>query len=571
MKKSYIVFVAFHIACLLVSGTNLHAQTVPPGQEAGPQAQRLREDIERRKAIFEEKKAGPAPWVPEEAAQPAMLSKVFLLRNIKITGMTLFTSDQLRPLYQPLLGKEVVLADIQNIADSVKARYKAKGYLTTMAFIPEQEIKDGAVEISVMEGKMGDLKVEGNRWVRADIIRGYFHTQKNDLLNIPRLESDILRMNQDPDLEVRARLMEGAAPQTSDITLTTRDRYPYHIGMGVDNQGTRLAGKEREMFTLRSTNITGHDDDGFASFMLGKSSHAQSVNYRYPLDTNGTRIGLSLSHYNLKLAKEFKEFDMTGDTKVMSPYISKGLFLSGDAQVDFNTGLDIMSVKKHHSGQLSANDQLRVPYLGMDFTKIDPLGQTTFSPRADFGLSGLMGASSEDHPSASRRGTGGRFFKYGQTITRSQQMFCDSYAVIRGQIQATADALAPSEQLQIGGVNSVRGYPEGDYLADKGMILNIDWIFPMYVFPPAWRLPHADMPLRHQIEPVIFFDWGEGRLNRVLPGESRAKTLAGVGGGVRMRLYKNLFARFEWAKDIGDKPVSGAGPATFIFSVQSEL
>ena len=51
----------------------------------------------------------------------------------------------------------------------------------------------------------------------------------------------------------------------------------------------------------------------------------------------------------------------------------------------------------------------------------------------------------------------------------------------------------------------------------------------------------------------------------------RDKFLASFGGGIRVRLYKNLFCRFEWAKDVGSKPTAGSGPSTFHFSVQSEL
>ena len=120
------------------------------------------------------------------------------------------------------------------------------------------------------------------------------------------------------------------------------------------------------------------------------------------------------------------------------------------------------------AGDTTANDQLRIPYFGFDFSKTDSKGQTTFSPRFNFGTSGFLGASHRNHSTSSRAGTGGFFFKYEQSLNRIQKMFFDSYMSIRTQLQAASHTLASSEQFQLGGADSVRGYPEGDYLADTG-------------------------------------------------------------------------------------------------------
>ena len=149
-------------------------------------------------------------------------------------------------------------------------------------------------------------------------------------------------------------------------------------------------------------------------------------------------------------------------------------------------------------------------------------------------------------------------------------MFFDSYMYIRSQFQVASHALAPSEQLQLGGADSIRGYPEGDYLADTGGSINFDWVFPMYVIPKSWKLSGQDMPLRHQIEPVFFVDIGGGLLNEALPGERNSKFLDSIGGGLRVK-FKYFSLRLDWAGSIGDKPTSGSGPSTFYFTFQSEI
>ncbi|MFH1848539.1 MAG: ShlB/FhaC/HecB family hemolysin secretion/activation protein, partial [Candidatus Omnitrophota bacterium] len=197
-------------------------------------------------------------------------------------------------------------------------------------------------------------------------------------------------------------------------------------------------------------------------------------------------------------------------------------------------------------------------------------GQTTFSPRITFGTERFLGASDRGHPSASRAGTGGFFVKYEQSLRRVQRMPFESYMTIRSQFQLASRTLPSLEQMQFGGMYSVRGYPEGEYMADAGASLNMDWFFPAYIIPKTWKLPYSDTPLRNQIEPVIFMDMGGGVLMKNLPGERKNMFLMGIGGGLKVQIGRNLYLRLDWAQRIGDRPTPGSGPSTFHMMFQFE-
>jgi hemolysin activation/secretion protein len=459
---------------------------------------------------------------------------------------------------------------MQAVSAKIESKYKEKGYLTTIVYIPEQDIRDGVIEIQIAEGKMGQLNVEGNKWFSGDFIKRFIHSKKNEILNIKTLARDILRLNKNPDLEIKAVLSPGKDPHTSDISLKVDGKFPWHAGFVEDNRGSRLTGKYRSMFTLRSSNISGLGDTVFVNTLLSASSFGESVSYNVPVGTYGTKLGVDITYFAMKLGKEFKSYDITGNTQIYTPHASWELALSEDSEAYANLGIDIKSVIKEMGGATTANDQLRIPYFGFDFSKMDATGQTSFSPRFDFGTSGFLGASRRDASKLSRPDSGGFFFKYEQSLNRLQKMFLDSYMYIRSRFQASSHTLAPSEQLQLGGADSIRGYPEGDYLADTGAVVNFDWVFPMYFIPKEWKLPGQDLPLRHQIEPVFFVDIGGGVLNKTLPGEKKEKFLAGIGGGLLVR-FKYLSLRLYWAGNVGDKPTSGAGPSTFYFTFQSEI
>lgn len=558
---------------LISSVPAVFAQQVPAGSEPGAASERFKQDIEQRRKQFSTKplKAPEMELNTREEKPTPQESISFVLKDIKIEGTTLFKPEAFRDCISKYLNKEVTFKDLDALVDCIKSKYKAKGYLTTTAYVPEQEIKEGILTIKVIEGKMGELKIEGTKWFPAKLIQDNIHVKKNELLNITTLERDILRVNKNPDVEAKTVISAGSQPETSDVTMKVKDHFPYYIGAGADNTGTRLVGRENAVLSFRSSDMTGHNDSFFTSYLFSKHANAQSIGYAIPIDNYGTKMGWNFSHYNMRDGKEFKDLRITGDTKTLGVYLTKELYLSSEKEGYLTAGLDAKSTKKHFDGVITADDEMRIPYIGCDFTNNDLWGSSTISPRFDFGTSGFLGASHLNHPTASRPETGGSYFRYSQNVTRVQRMFLESYSVIHFQAQVATHTLAPTEQIQLGGQNSIRGYPEGDFLADSGALLNFDWIFPLYLMPESVKLPFADVPLRQQIQPIAFIDIGGGRLNKAQPYERRDKFLASFGGGIRIRLYKNVYCRFEWADPVGANPTQGSGPSNFHFSVQTEI
>ncbi|MBF0523213.1 MAG: ShlB/FhaC/HecB family hemolysin secretion/activation protein [Candidatus Omnitrophica bacterium] len=559
------------VAALVFTSQNIFADNIPVGQSSGAEAQRFKDQTERLRKMLEAGVKPPYVYVPPKEEKPAGPNVPFILKEVTVTGSTIFKSQELALVYQPYLNKEVAIKDLNDIAKKIEEMYAKKGCLTTNAFIPPQDIKDGKTEIKVVEGKVGQLKIEGNKYFSTELIQKYFHSKPNEILNINTLQRDILRLNMGSDLEVKTLLAAGKSPETSDITLKVKDRFPWHVGVSEDNQGTRLTGKLRTSYTARCSNLTGRGDTFFESTLFTNNSSGESTSYSIPLDTYGTKFYFDTTYFRMKLGKEFASNNIKGQTQIYSPHVSWELALTENYQATANLGLDIKSVTQRQNGQRSSDDQLRLPWFGFDFAKQGANAQTNFSPKFIFGTSQFLGASAEGHPSASRAGTGGSFVKYSQALTRVQKMPWNSYITARTQFQAASHTLPSSEEIQIGGVYSVRGYPEGDYLADTGGYMNLDWILPNYLIPENWKLKGQETPLRYQIEPDIFIDCGGGKLKKILNGEREEQFLSGAGAGLQFN-FKCFTLKTGWAKAIGgDRPVHGSGASTFYFTFNSEM
>ena len=548
---------------------------IPPGQDTGSQEERfLQKSLEIQRRATKKKTKSPAIEIDKKKGPETPKSEAtFVLTDVKLTGVTFFKPEDLRPLWQPSLGKKITLDDAAAIGDKIKGKYHSLGYLTTSVYFPEQEIENGVIEIAVIEGKLGKVIVEGNKWFSEDFVRKYIHASPGELLNINKLQKDVLRLNKFSDLEVKTVISPGKEKEASDLVLKVKDKLPWHAGVSEDDRGSRLTGKYDTSLYLRGSNVCGLGDTVFANTLLSAHSLGQVVSYAVPVGTFGAKLGVDLSYFQMWLGRQMKEYHIIGRTKGVTPHASFELALKEDFEASLDIGMKMQDIEKRVAGNRVSDDQIREPYLAFNFSKMDGFaggGQTVFSPEFDLGTGGFLGASQSCHPSASREGTGGYYFKYSHALKRTQTMPFGSFLLMNSQFQAASHTLPSSEQLQLGGMNSVRGYPEGDYLADVGATLNLDWVFQSYFFPKDWKLPYFKTPLRRAIEPVAFFDMGGGGLYAKNPGERGHKFLAGAGGGLRIQIASNFFIRLEWAKAFCNDPSGGNGPSTFYMMMQSE-
>ncbi len=551
--------------CLLSRDARADAPSLPSGQDLEAQAERFRAEYSQDRQRVKET-ARPSIGFDDKNQEIPAPATSFALTAVHVTGATIFDPARFDFIWKTYVGTTVANRDLQKIARMIKRVYMDLGYLSTLVYYPPQDVKNGEVEVRVVEGKRADLIVEGNTRNSTPSIAKYFHTYRGEPLDMGNIQKDMARLNSNQDMKVAAVLSPGAAPETVDVTLKVKETSPYHVSVGADNQGSRLTGRYRESLGFNTSNLTGNRDELSLNVVRTKMSSGEYVFYQVPVGTYGTKLGMDAGFFQAKLGQEYLAYDITTATQFYNPHASFELYQSQELKADLRTGLRLKSVEKKQASAILTDEKLRLPYAAVDVVETDPKGQTNFSPEVSFNTPGMLGASRRDNPLASRAGTDTAFVKYAQSVSRTQVMPWSSYAVVKSQFQAASHTLPTSEQMQLGGVNSVRGYPEGDFLADMGANLNVDWHFPLYFVSPSAKL--AGFNFREQLDPVLFFDMGQGRVYETTKTEIKEKFLAGVGGGFNIRIKNSALLKLQWAKAVGDKPIHGAGPSVFSVSFQ---
>lgn len=414
---------------------------------------------------------------------------------------------------------------------------------------------------------MGSLKVEGNKWFSTSLIEKYFNTYRGETIDMGEVEKDMMRLNGNRDLNVSSVLSPGANPETVDVTLKAQERVPYHVSVGTDNQGSRLTGWYRRLVSMNTSNLSGRDDSLSFNGAYTDLSSGYYLSYQAPVGTHGTKLGLDVGYFQGKMGEEYKSYDIRNYTESYNPNVAFELYSAQDAQVNLRSGVQIRNIYKKEGVTTITNEQLRLPYLAFDAIKIDPWGQTSFSPELSFSAPGFLGASRLGNSLSSRPGADGYCTKYSHYVSRTLYMPLESTIQIRSQFQTASRTLPTSEQFQLGGESSVRGFPAGDYLADIGGNMQTEWYFPTYPIPSSWQLYGTSM--RNDIQPFVFYDMGGGRLLQSYNGEHFVRFISGAGAGVKIQIKKDIYLKMEWAVPTSGNPVRGTGPSTFDVSFQA--
>jgi hemolysin activation/secretion protein len=491
----------------------------------------------------------------QEIATPAV-AKV-RIRSVKVTGNHVISTEELKPVLQPYAEKELDFSELEKIAGDITEEYRKRGYTLARAYIPAQDIEDGVVEVTVLEGKVGAIFIKGNESYSTDFIkRGFNPVVEEGAIRHSSLEKSLLLLNEYPDLKLTAALEAGEQPGTTDIVATVEDRMPLHLTVDYDNFGTPSVSKNRfgmevnlgrfllvEGASLSLRGVIGSDP---------KSFHYGRASYFVPINNYGTKIGILAYGGDFDVGQALSEFNITSTTWGYGLYLTHPFLRTRIQNLTGEFGFESKDATQFILGDLFSRDKIRMLKAGLNYDWIDSTGRNFISFSLFQGLEGAFGAMENNDPKSSRPGADNRFTKGFLNLARVQRIVDRVSILLRGSGQASTRPLTATEEFYIGGADSVRGYPPGEFLGDDG-----------YSVSTELRVS----PLLNQeiLQLALFVDHGAVSIKDPPPGIKKNQQLTGAGFGFRSNLPYNISGRLDVGFPVEPaKASSGGRPTLYI-------
>jgi len=565
--------VAISFASLVLIAQLSHAQAPPPPQDA---SRATRESDQfgsqtERQVQRELRRAPRKPAAPEfEEEKPKPDEQKFFMKKIMLVGCESFPAEDFTKLLERYENREVTLTDLNNLSREISSEYLRRGIIAAV-FLPPQEVKDQSVTMQVVEARMGELEVQKAPFFGEKIIKYYWKIKSGEILRYDKISKSVQMMNKNPDREVKAALHAGEKPGTTNVILTPKTRFPIHGQYTFDGEGIVTTGKDRNGFGIRDNNLLGFDDTLISGLSYGADFHGSYIYHNIPISPDGASLLYGYSYslstpqkdfdvYALKSVSESVTFSIRQDIYNKDEYV-------GDIFATFDSK-DKVTWYKRGQGTLN-RDRLRELTFGGNYMVRGTGSVTYISPEINQGIN-IFGTSKKNNPFTSRQGATPTYTKFTLGLQNRTSLPFNLQQSLKLKLQIPTEKLFSQEQYGIGGIDTVRGYPPSDYLADKMALFNAEMLSPIPFMPKSWSLPYAEKPLKDQLTAVTFFDYGYGEHR----GDPNPRRLSSVGVGLRMNFYNQVLLRLEWGfqlKLLGQDPLTeGYAPGRFHISLNIE-
>lgn len=217
------------------------------------------------------------------------------LKRIDFKGSKLIDEWELEVLEAPFLGYCITPELTAQVLAAATNFYLTRGFITSRAYLPNQNLQRGVLNIVVSEGQVSNVVVKSEKPLNVDTA---FQKDPDLGLNIRDLEQAVDQMNAVPGNKVVMAVMPGAQEQTSQVIFNNSGKPAVKGRASLDNTGLEATGVHGASLSLQAGNLLSLNDvwSFFARQSLGsseRSSNSYNMSVKVPHGYNS--YGLSYS------------------------------------------------------------------------------------------------------------------------------------------------------------------------------------------------------------------------------------------------------------------------------------
>jgi hemolysin activation/secretion protein len=489
---------------------------------------------------------------PHRAPVPRAVDEIrFVLKDIRVVGAVSIPPDSFRPLYQGMIGKQISLRDVFNVADQIEAEYRAAGYPLVRAYVPPQHVKDGIFSIHVVEGFVSNVSVDGGDPGTRAQVKAYLAPVLRDRpLRQRTIERSLLLANDIPGVAATGVLRPSPNVGGASELAVTIPEPQYSGGLAANNRGSHFTGIWTVTGDAAYNGIFGADE---LDATLSLSPHALEqldgqLRYRTAIGDDGFLGSIILSGQQGAPGSSLGPFEIKTKSWAIGPRITYPIERTRNESLSFDEGLTFQDASVNILGVGISHDTWRVADAALVYTRRDPFaGLLTSTIDLAQGLP-ILGASDDHSPDLS---LGGRsvFTKITGALHYTNWYYAPVSFAFAANGQYAGEPLIEGEQILFGGTQIGRGYDPGAVTGDSGfgssIELRYDHPLPQYFI--------------QNLQPYAFFDaaevWNRSR------GPSGGiplgnPTIDSTGGGLRFWFPYNIYLDLEGATTL--RAVSGS-------------
>ncbi|EKS6649585.1 ShlB/FhaC/HecB family hemolysin secretion/activation protein [Enterobacter hormaechei] len=454
---------------LLVSGAALAAPLSPADRNTiQQQQQQLLDENQRQREELERSAIVPRPVTPDDAFTPQ--GPCFVIRRIELSGATLLSPSAKNRLTAPWINQCLDMARLTRLTDAVSDWYISRGYITSRAFLTEQDLSGGVLHLAVLEGKLQHIRLEG---VPDRTLKMTFPGLEGKILNLRDIEQGMEQLNRVRQRPVEIEILPGDRQGYSVVNLTATPEFPLSGSVSFDNSGQKSTGTGQLNGALYGNNLLGLADKWFISggrssdFSNSKDAQNFAAGVSIPYGYGLLDYSYSWSNYLSTIDNNGYFWRSTGDTETHRLTGSWVLFPNGDIKTGVSAGITHRINRNYLDDVLLATSSRKLSSLslGINHTQKIASGVATLNPTF---TQGVPWFGAEDDSDKQGDVPKAEFRKWSLNGSFQRPLADKLWWLTSVYFQWSPDRLYGSERLTLGGETSVRGFKEQYISGDNG-------------------------------------------------------------------------------------------------------
>lgn len=458
--------------CLSFFSSFVTAQQPLPGERDLIRDRQQRLLDEQRKRL-EELQQLPGPQMDQQPA-PSADERCFEIKGIRLQGSSLLSEAEKHDLLKPFVNRCLGTGQLNELLKAVTQRYIDRGYVTSRAYLPQQDLSDGELDVLVVEGRLEGLDSSSIASERE--LAMSFPGKLGEPLNLRELEQLIDQLNRLPSRPAQLELVPGQEVGSSRVQLKGEPSKPWHASISRHNDGDVSTGEQQWGVGLDWDSPLGLADQlslrGGLDAVSDEFRHSdnQSLYYSLPYGWWTFSYSYSQSYYRNQVEGSGFVFETDGESRTHSLRAERLLHRDSLSKTSVNAGISHLRTRNYIDNALIDVSSQRLSEIQLGFNHGRRIGSAFVN--ADIGWQqgvGALDAQSEGDPLPGEPVA--RYNKYSLTLSYLQpfQLWGESFSfdsLANGQW--SEDVLYSPQRISIGGLASVRGFKEQSLSGDSG-------------------------------------------------------------------------------------------------------
>lgn len=497
------------------------------------------------------------------AQAPAEQIKFDILEFV-VEGNSVLPAATIERAIYPFTGPSRSVSDAEAARKALEKAYQDAGFLSVIVELPPQQVRSagGEVRLLVTEAPVTRVRVTGAEYSLPSEIRAQLPSlAPGTVPNFNDMQEELGALAQrSAEREITPLVVAGEQPGTLAVELKVQETLPLNAFVELNNKQAENTKRGRLEANVSYDNLFQRQHSlGVYWFVSPRDidqSNIISTTYAAPLGGIGDRLFFVYTYS-----------DSNTPTPVGGATVSAGdtfallwrdeLKSFGRYQHSLTYGVryyDLQDNNRDVAGFDVESPPVRYPSLNLNYAINRPGEKQGRFSTVEAGLAvGIRGLTRRevdcfgrrvDQFECKRAGAEPDFQVLSLGASHREPLPGDWALSARLRTQFASGPLVPSEQITLGGFDSVRGYFDGQYAGDSGGFARLEVFSPrLFAFAGAG------------LSALAFVDRGLLVRSDPLPGEQHRIHIGSYGFGLRITSNIGLEARLDWA-DVIFEPVS---------------